>query len=181
MEVPLTTSGTWNDAASADIDNIAWASLSAATHVSANGETSSGVVICTLAKAQKVVAKFSQEPARELFLTRICRHLGVSAPHIRLVPSYSDEYKRMWGALGRRGAQSMLPVVVVMEFVSGTTLDCMTPALAKLYFSCASPKSAPVLRSLGRIMALDVALNNWGESCVCACARDAFVCSQHVR
>lgn len=53
------------------------------------------------------------------------------------------------------------PVVLVMEFVEGTTLERLKPDLAEKYFSVKSPLSGPILRQVGRIMALDVVCNNW--------------------
>jgi hypothetical protein len=153
----LCLSRLFSDNSSASIDVIAWSTLRNCKHVSEGGESSRGIVVAELL-TKKIVLKSSQEPAREMFLTRLCRWLGVAAPAIRFVVSGSDEYRQMSRAVH---GMTLRPVVLVMEFVSGMTMSRISAAAWAKYFSCDSPLAKPVLRAIGRIMALDVLTNNW--------------------
>ncbi len=136
---------------------IAWNTVRNCRHVSEGGESSRGVVVAELLTT-KIVIKSSQEPAREMYLTRLCRWLGVAAPALRFVVAGTEEYKQMSRTV--RG-MTLRPVVLVMEFVSGMTMNRISGAAGGKYFSCDSPLAKPVLRAIGRIMALDVFTNNW--------------------
>ena len=156
MDVPLTQSGQFDDSQSHSVDNIAWNTVRSSAALSETG-SNRGVVLVQL-KLKQVIVKSSQEPAREMFLTRLCRHLGVSAPNCRFVPSSSKEHKLIVQHV--RGLTKR-PVFVVQEFVHGTTLSNIkvTPKLAQ-YFTCGA-QGDPILRGLGRILALDCFCNNW--------------------
>ena len=136
---------------------ISWNTLRNCRHVSEGGESSRGIVLAELL-TKKVVIKSSQEPAREMYLTRLCRWLGVAAPAVRFVVAGSDEYDQMSRAV--RGL-TLRPVVLVMEYVEGVTMSRIPAAASSAFFSCESPLAKPVLRAVGRIMALDVFTNNW--------------------
>ncbi len=145
------------ESSSASIDVIAWATVCNCRNVSEGGESNRGIIVAELLK-KKIVIKSSQDPAREMFLTRLCRWLGVSAPAVRFVVCDTDEYTQMSRVV--RG-MTMRPVVLVMEFVQGTTLNKVNGTNDQRFFRCNVPEAKPVLRSIGRIMALDVFTNNW--------------------
>jgi hypothetical protein len=152
---PLTESGQFDESSSASLDDIVWSNVRNCRRLAEGGESNRGVVIGEF-NGKKIVVKSSQEPAREMFLTRLCRHLGVSAPAIRFVVAGSKEYKEMG-----RAVRADKPVMLVMEFVHGKTLGRISHDAAVKYFSSESAHSSTVLRAVGRIMALDVFTNNW--------------------
>lgn len=156
-EVPLTASGQYDESGSADIDHVQWSSVRATRHLSSTGLRANGVVVVDLAKQSSVVVKSSMEPAREMFLTRLCRHLGVAAPSMRFVHRGTAEYAQML----RATHVVERPVLCLQDFVKGVTLEQLTTQHAQLYFRSTSKQSSPVLRALGRIMGLDVFFNNW--------------------
>lgn len=172
QDVPLTESGQFDDSSSVDITDVVWSSARGAKQLS--DHPNSGTYLVQIANQNKrVIVKNSSEPAREMFLTRIARHLGVSAPPIRFVMTGQKEYQELLRSVR---VTSPKPVILIMGFVEGVTLSALPqhPQIFKEYF-CASPSSASsfvspakscgksygVLRGIGRIMALDAFLNNW--------------------
>lgn len=164
MDVPLTASGQFDSDASGSIDNVAWGTVKGSSPLSETGSNRGVVLVSLLTK--KLVLKSSQEPAREMFLTRLCRHLGVAAPACRFVLAGSDEYVQISQRV--RGLTTR-PVFVIQEYVEGTTLSQIRMRSNRLpggaspapLFSAESPGGRQLLRALGRIMCLDVFTNNW--------------------
>ena len=145
---PLTDSGFFETSSSASVDNVVWSQIRACRNVSAGGEDKRGVVIAQHGNG-KIVFKSSQDPAREVFLTRLCRHLGVSAPAIRLLARGTPEYGKMSGVV--RGLV-LRPAVLVMEFVEGEVLGGVSRKQAEVY------RLSPREKMCGRIVTLRLLL-----------------------
>ena len=128
VDVPLTESGVFDNSSSADITRIEWSvGVKDVKKVCLNESSKGGVSIITFKNEKKVVIKASPEPARELFLTRIGRHLGVPAPSVKVLACGEEEYRQ---AL-RVGREEYKPCILLMEFVSGQALCNLDPALSK--------------------------------------------------
>jgi hypothetical protein len=151
---PLTESGQFDESSSASIDDVVWSQVSGCRRLVEGGESNRGVIVANYGQ-KKIITKSSQEPAREMYLTRLCRHLGVSAPAIRFVLCGSKEYKEMG-----RVVKADKPVMLVMEFVEvlflffkknkikffsfkGKTLHTASREQSTKFFCASSPQSAP--------------------------------------
>ena len=119
---------------------------------------SGGVVFCSWSSGAKAVLKGTTETSREVFATRVLRRLGVFAPHVRLIQFSDLEYAHVKEAVARLCSGELLyrvqknlkrPQILLFEFVAGSSP-----------LEGASLSSASIMEQLGRMTAVDVALNN---------------------
>ena len=171
LEVPLTESAIFDVSKSASLERLDWDNA-CAFKTSSGG--SAGVFFVEFkrddGKHVKCVVKGSPETAREVFVARLARSLGISCPHVRVIPYCDIEFKDLQQVISklaqgedRHKASKNLnrPQILIMEFVDGISLYELNKDLVEKYFNAKSELSKDVLCTLGKVLALDCFLNNF--------------------
>ncbi|XP_065182761.1 uncharacterized protein LOC135813598 isoform X2 [Sycon ciliatum] len=154
----------WQAALSA---SVKWEDCSA---LSTSSEGGSGVIFVEVQgnSNKVVVVKGSSTVVQELFAARVAKAVGVAVPEMRMTAYTQPEWRRLQQRLKaiakshhKAKVQKELdrPYILIMQFVKGVPLAMLTPDKAREAFT--STNSHCLFFGLGRILALDMLMNNW--------------------
>ena len=160
---------------SGDLSQPAWHTTD---HVSCSSEGANGVLFVRTA-AGSFVIKGSQQVAEETFASCLFKALAVPTPRVRLTSYTQSEWgtikstlRRQCGSIAEVNGLNVQilckvekeldrPVLLIMEMVPGASmLEGMLPNQAQFLFNADQAAGQRRLQQVGRIMAVDLLVNN---------------------
>eukprot|EP00742_Colponemidia_sp_Colp-10_P004946 GILJ01005284.1.p1 GENE.GILJ01005284.1~~GILJ01005284.1.p1 ORF type:complete len:487 (+),score=48.20 GILJ01005284.1:31-1491(+) len=140
--------------------------------ISASPEGSGGVFFVDFQESGIVVLKSSATVAQEIYAVKLQQLLGIPCPDFRMIRFTEEEFTaartkllemtQSDGALNIKISRALdRPFWVVMEYISGKSLEEFGQKCVNQCFNIADPSGVKRLNQFGRLIMFDAAVNNF--------------------